>query len=93
VASDRVKVERPGVTISSRNGVLIALSLKGGEKKREQITLLLLLRSISPARDWIFVPCLLVNPDKSSSFQWSFSLTRIALACGIEMELISLSPA
>ena len=34
----QVKVERPGITVSSRNGVLIAPSLKGGEKKREQIT-------------------------------------------------------
>ena len=33
----RVRVERPGVTVSARNGVMIAPTLRTGEKKREQI--------------------------------------------------------
>lgn len=33
----RVKVDRPGVTVSARNGVMIAPTLRTAEKKREQI--------------------------------------------------------
>lgn len=86
----RVTVDRPGVTVFSRDAVLIAPSLKDGEKKRDQITAALASPIDLPGLRLDFRPVPARQSGKSAYCHWSCFLMRIAPACEIEMELTSL---
>ncbi|MDR3748756.1 MAG: hypothetical protein P4M04_11460 [Acidobacteriota bacterium] len=79
----RVKVNRPGVTVSARSGVMIAPSLTTEERKREQIAAALVSPVDLPGLSLELQPFPPHQPGKNSSCHYSCARMRTTQGCGI----------